>query len=207
MPALAADLGGAHGATSAAQTLVVRRGAPPANMSFPEQLIEFNVTAATLADLRGNMTLAFNNATSAPLPPDAGASAMREALAALPTVGEVEVFRHERFDGAGGAFSGLAWLVRFYSDGDPAHIGPQPDVIVDASGLSLDDGGRRRLALSDVLSLGVVTVSAGESPYDPADLTETALTNTVLLTSEDAASVNGTNEAEQPIAYVAPVHV
>jgi len=207
MPALAADLRGAHGVTSAAQTLVVRRGAPPANMSFPEQLIEFNVTAATLADLRGNMTLAFNNATSAPLPPDAGASAMREALAALPTVGEVEVFRHERFDGAGGAFSGLAWLVRFYSDGDPAHIGPQPDVIVDASGLSLDDG-RRRLALSDVLRLGVVTVSAGESPYDPADLTETALTNTVLLTSEDEASVaNGTDEAEQPIAFVPPVHV
>ena len=124
---------------------------------------------------------------------------MTTALMGLRTVGELEVFRTD-------TDTSRVWQIRFYSDGDPAHIGPQPDVIVDASGLSLDDG-RRRLALSDVLRLGVVTVSAGESPYDPADLTETALTSTVALTSEDEAAVNGTDEAEQPIAFVPPVHV
>ena len=35
-----------------------------------------------------------------------------------------------------------------------------------------------------------------------------ALTSTVVLTSEDeAAVINGTDEAEQPIAFVPPVHV
>lgn len=126
----------------------------------------------------------------------------------LPTVGEVEIFRSEHYASVDGGFSGLSWLIRFYPDGNPAHIGPQPDVTVDASGLSLPGGDdRRRLDGDDELSFGVDTASEGESPYDPSDLTEEALTASVITTSADEAAVaNGTDDAEA-ISYVAPVHV
>ena len=250
MPLIGFDASAADGLTSAA-AMRLRVGSAPANMSFPEQRISFNVSAATLAALQGSLTLTFDNATSGPLPPNVSATQMREALAAvshtrtrmhtrmhsharpsipslhctrlpflsrnvrgtrppaqLPTIGEIEVFRSEYTDGVDGAFSGLSWLIRFYADGNPAHIGPQPAVTVDASGLSLPGGDdRRRLDGDDELSFGVDTTSAGESPYDPDDLTEEALTSSVVTTSADeAAVVNGTDDAEA-ISFVAPVHI
>merc|ERR1719460_926800 len=105
-------------------------------MTFPEQRVGFNATASLLESLEGGVMLSFDNATTAPFAPDASATEVREKLEALPTVGECEVFREETLDDAG-ALAGLAWLVRFYAVGEPAHIGPQPPLLVDASNLSV----------------------------------------------------------------------
>jgi cysteine-rich repeat protein len=133
-----------------AQTLLLQRGTAPPNMTFPEQRVGFNATASLLESLEGGVMLSFDNATTAPFAPDASATEVREKLEALPTVGECEVFREETLDDAG-ALAGLAWLVRFYAVGEPAHIGPQPPLLVDASNLSVasstSDDGRRRLQL------------------------------------------------------------
>ena len=200
MPLIALDTSLAHGALLA-ETTVQQAGSAPPNMSFPEFKVELNASTALLATLEGGMRLSFDNATTELLPPDASATQVRVALQALPTVGEIEVFRTQ-------SSSGLAWLVRFYAVGEPAHIGPQPPLLVDASNLTISSA-RRRLAGASVSSLfAVATESAGESPFDPADSSEEALLAS-SGTSSDEAAANGTaNEVSaRAIAFVQPVHV
>ena len=116
-------------------TETVRVGTSPPNTTYPEKKITLSVSAETLANLQGGLTLTFAGDTTAPLPPDASATVVREALTDLNSIGECEVFREELYNGAQ-SFVGLAWTVRFYDFGDPQHIGPQPEITVNTSGLS-----------------------------------------------------------------------
>jgi cysteine-rich repeat protein len=212
MPLIALDTSRAHGALLA-ETTVQQAGAAPPNMSFPEFKVELNASTALLAALEGGMRLSFANATTELLPPDASATQVRLALQALSTVGEIEVFRTQ-------SARGLAWRVRFYAVGEPAHIGPQPPLFVDASNLTLSSAyvsgvgagasARRRLAGASVSALfAVATENAGESPFDPTDSSEEALLASSATLSDEAAANGTANGAltATAITYVTPVHV
>ena len=72
-------------------------------MTFPEQRLVLNGSAATLAALRGTITLGFDGETSAPFAPNASATEVRLAIQACPSkVGDIEVFTREVRDGDGG---------------------------------------------------------------------------------------------------------
>ena len=88
-------------------------------------MISLGVPENILSNLVGGLRLSFDNSSTELIAPGASATAMRLALMALDEIGEVEVFREELNDESG-TFTGLQWTVRFYSEGDPAHIGPQP---------------------------------------------------------------------------------
>ena len=66
---------------------------------------------------------------------------------AISTIGEVEVFRHEVY--RGDTFGGLTYLVRFYDEGDPPHIGPQPPLTVNTSGVVFNGASSRRRRLAE----------------------------------------------------------
>jgi len=206
LPLVSLDAGAVVGVQVATVT-ALQKGLPPPSTTFPEQAITLRVDTNTLADLIGDMSLKFDNATTRTFPPNASATAMREALQELHEIGEVEVFREELAD-ADGAFAGLQWTVRFYSDGDPAHIGPQPTLELDASGLSLastQGEERRQLSLASLgITTGVETTVVGESPFDPADSSDEAARAQVV---EDEAVANGTDSTTQAIAFVSVVHI
>ena len=96
------------------------------------------------------------------MPINVSAAGMTAALMELETVGELEVFKTE-------SSSYREWLIRFYSEGDPAHIGPQPAITVNASTVS--PGGARRRRLS-ALSLVVDSVSEGSSTLTVGNVTQ-----------------------------------
>ena len=87
---------------------------------------------------------------------------MTAALMHLETVGELEVFKTE-------SSTYREWLIRFYSEGDPAHIGPQPPISVNASTVSAGGARRRRLSM---LSLVVDSVSDGSSTLTVGNVTQ-----------------------------------
>lgn len=203
MPLTQLNVDGVAGANSY-WTEVITRGSAPPNMSFPEQVITVSAPDETFVALTGALTLSFKNATTAPLLPNASATAVRVALQALPTVGEIEVIREELSDKGSGAFAGVAWTVRFYAAGSPSHIGPQPSLVVDASGISLPWSSRRRsLAEGSGFTIGVSTASEGTSPFDPTDASDEAAS---AMTADVVISTNATLEAEV-IGYVVPVHI
>ena len=178
-------------------------------MTFPEQRLVLNGSAATLAALRGTITLGFDGETSAPFAPNASATEVRLAIQACPSkVGDIEVFTREVRDGDGGVTS-RQWIVRFYPSGAPAHIGPQPRLVVDASALTVDGGGGGRRELStEVGDIGSVVVevdelSEGETPFDPADASDDAIETAIEL---NATETDDTPDAEA-VTYAPPVHV
>ena len=196
-------------ATAGVQEVAVsalQKGAAPPNMTYPEQAISLGVSADTMADLLGEMALSFDNATTAPFPPNASATAVREALQGLEAIGEVEVFRSLMSDG-NGTFAGLTWAVRFYDSGYPKHIGPQPPLTLDVSGLSLaSQGARRNRQLSALgITVAVETTVEGDSPYDPADSSDDAARASVEV--DDASSSNETESSVSALAYTPPVHI
>ena len=69
--------------TVQASVEVVRRGQPPVNYSFPEQMIEFNATDEDLAALSGGIRLSFRDQTTDVLPLNASATEMRLKLMVL----------------------------------------------------------------------------------------------------------------------------
>ena len=168
-----------------------------------------NGSAATLAALRGTITLGFDGETSAPFAPNASATEVRLAIQACPSkVGDIEVFTREVRDGDGGVTS-RQWIVRFYPSGAPAHIGPQPRLVVNASALTVDGGGGGRRELStEVGDIGSVVVevdelSEGETPFDPADASDDAIETAIEL---NATETDDTPDAEA-VTYAPPVHV
>ena len=190
---------------------VVQKGQPPVNVTFAEQTLTLNASAATFDQLTGNMTLMFENATTAGVPPNASATEMREALMELETIGEVEVFRRELMEGPAGALSGIAWDVRFYDNGLPQHKGPQPDIIIDPTNLELSSSSssaaasRRQLSALGI-SLGVATTVAGESValLEAAELEDAG--------PEPTIEYNPTNESDgsgeiESVSYLPPVHI
>ncbi len=186
----------------------VREGAPPPGLNYPEQAISLGVPENILSNLVGGFRLSFDNSSTELIPPDASATAMRIALMALDVIGEVEVFRNELSDESGN-FSGFEWTVRFYSEGDPAHIGPQPLLALDASSLALNTSGqgagRRQLSSLADLGITVDTQSTvdGQSPFDPADASDE--TAAALMVGDDA--VSNQTDAVTTVAYTPPVHV
>ena len=204
LPLLSLDVSGVSGLHTH-QVIAIQKGAAPPNMTYPEQTISLVVSASTLADLLGGVKLSFRNATTAPFAPNASAMAMREALMALDTVGEIEVFRIDLRDGDG-AFAGLEYTVRFYPNGHPAHIGPQPTLELDLSELTLASQGpnRRQLqSLADLgISAGVTTTVEGETPFDPADSSDDAARAQVK--ADDPIPTNET-EADTEAIEVTPV--
>ena len=206
LPLIGLDVGGLTGLQDASVT-PLQKGAAPLNMTYPEQAVTLGVSATVLADLNGTLALRFDNATTGPLPPDASATAVRTALQELENVGEVEVFRTELRD-TNGAFAGLRWTVRFYAAGSPPHIGAQPPLELDASGLSRTSAGGGRRQLSDLASLGItvtsVTTVVGESPFDPAEASDEAALETLV---EDTPLPSNETDEAATLAFVPPVHV
>jgi len=205
LPLISLDTSAVAG-VQAATVSALQKGQAPPNMTFPEQAISLGISADNFAALIGEMTLTFDNSTTAPFSPNASATVVREALQELDLIGEVEVFREELIDGAGD-FAGIKWTVRFYSEGDPPHIGPQPTLQLDASGLSLASQGvgRRKLSLADLgISVGVVTTVAGETPFDPADASDEAAQAQVVV--DNPISSNETNNADA-VAFTPVAHI
>ena len=182
-------------------------GLPPVNFSFPEQAIEINATSDLVSSLSGNLLLDFDGEQTVPLPFNASerrptANEVREALMGLPTIGECEVFRYDYDDGSGGIY-GMKWLVRFYAEGDPPHMGKQPSILVNTSQLTEGGSGGgegRRLLGGLSLTIGVETTSEGETPFSPID--EDALT----IVDDFETDPNATNDANA-ISYSPPVHI
>ena len=166
MPPLGLVAANLTGLRSHSSTVLVQ-GQPPVNFSFPEQLITLNATAESIALRGGGLSFHFNGAqTSTTVPVDASATQLRECLSTMSTIGEIEVFRSQ------GDF-GISWLVRFYAEGYPAHIGPQPTIYVNVSqivALPASSTGRRLSGGCQALecfSVGVQTTAQGTSPFAP----------------------------------------
>ena len=109
------------------------------------------------------------------IPINVSAAGMTAALMALETVGELEVFKTE-------SNTYREWLIRFYSEGDPAHIGPQPPISVNASTVSAGGARRRRLSM---LSLVVDSVSEGSSTLTVGNVTQVDDVTANSTVSED----------------------
>lgn len=209
LPLIALDVNGLAGVRNT-HVFALQKGAARPNGTYPEQTASLGCSADTLADLVGGITLSFRNSTTVPLAPNASATVVREALQALDVIGEIEVFRVE-LSGADGAFAGLQWTIRFYDAGYPAHVGPQPSLLLDPSGLSLaSHGGTRRsrqlqsLSLAELgITVGVEVTVAGENP-DTSDTSDDGLRATVV--HEDVGG-NTTVITAEAIAYVPVVHI
>ena len=183
----------------------LRKGAAPVNLTYPEQAISLGVSADKMADLVGTMAFSFGNTTTAPFPPNASATVVRKALQGLDAIGEVEVFRSQLND-ANGVFAGLKWAVRFYDLGYPKHIGPQPPLTLDTSGLSLaSQGARRNRQLTDLGIQVLVEITVeGDSPFDPADSSDAAARASIEV---DNPASNETVSSVSAVAYAPPVHI
>jgi hypothetical protein len=183
---------------------VVQEGSAPVNFSFPEQQISLRASSQALASLGGGMTISFRNVTTAVFPVNATASEMRDALMDIEPIGEIEVFRTEIMEGpANATFAGLLWTVRFYADGNPPHMGPQPDLVLNLGNLIVPStsSGRRRLQLSSILTVSTVVTASGSTPgqkvlqlptatwYALKGLAETATQPRHLLASAAAVHV------------------
>ena len=118
------------------------------------------------------------------MPISTSAAAMTAALMALDTVGEVEVFKTE-------SSTHREWLIRFYSEGDPAHIGAQPFVTVNASTVRVGGARRRRLA---ALALVVDSVAEGSSSLAVGNVSQ-------------ADDVTANSNVSEAVAVTPVVHV
>ena len=179
------------------ETDVVQRGQPPVNFSFPEQRIEINATSDVIASIEGGLSFHFNGAqTSTFAPVNATATELRECLSTMATIGEIEVFRETNP-------YGLSWLVRFYSEGDPPHIGAQPPISINTSAIIVTaSGSGRRLSSLGGLSVATTITEVGTTTFSAEQVSEDALSLTVV---EDYTGANSTEVT--PISFVRPVHV
>ena len=123
----------------------------------------------------------------------ATATEMRECLSTMSTIGEIEVFieRNEY---------GLAWLVRFYAEGDPTHMGPQPPITVNASLITLASSSLRvrRLQGLDELVITTTVTETGTTPFAEVDDAE-------LTIVDDYQTTNGS--VVEALSYTPPVHI
>ena len=88
--------------------------------------------------------------------------------------------------------------MRFYSEGAPAHIGPQPPILVDASDLLLPTGRRRMQSVTSLFS--VVTTASGDEPAG------FSVANEAELEAVETVGTNASTTAEA-VSFVAPVHI
>ena len=180
------------------ETAVLQLGRAPANFSFPEQRIEVNATADVIAALEGGLSFHFNGEqTSTTIPLNGTATQLRDCLSTMRTIGEIEVFIEP-------TAAGFVWLVRFYAEGDPAHIGPQPSIIVNTSQLvsrgGSSSGRRLSAALSTGLTVSTVITSEGTTPFSAADTDDSSITVVNDYEGVNSSSVDA-------IVYQPPLHI
>ena len=193
-------------------SMVTQRGQPPNNFSFPEQLISLNATRALLVTLSGGLSFHFNGKqTTTTVPIMASATEVRECLRTMDTIGEIEVFREDK---TVGDVDVISWLVRFYAEGDPPHIGPQPTIYVNASEVfqnetaALPAATRRRLSGCTALTcfaVGVQTTAQGTSPF-LVDAGGEGKIEGASVTA-DYNGQNTTGVGVQTLTYVSPTHI
>ena len=181
LPLLVFDLADVGNLLSS-EVSVLQPGTAPEGFNFPEQKISIDATAEEIDALTGEFALEFNGAVSQLIPINASAAVMTAALVALDTVGEVEVFKSSTH---------REWLIRFYSEGDPAHIGPQPFITVNASTVSASTNARRRQLFESPLV--VTLVSEGSTTLEVGNVTQ-----------EDDITANSTDAEELTVTTVVP---
>ena len=183
LPLLVLDLADVGNLLSS-EVSVLQPGTAPEGFDFPEQKISIDATAEEINALTGEFALEFNGAVSQLMPINASAAVMTAALVALDTVGEVEVFKTE-------SSTHREWLIRFYSEGDPAHIGPQPFITVNASTVSASTNARRRQLFESPLV--VTLVSEGSTTLEVGNVTQ-----------EDDITANSTDAEELTVTTFVP---
>jgi hypothetical protein len=200
LPALglnASELVGASG-----KVTVEREGTSPVGYTYDEQTIELRVPPPfILADLIGGFTLAFQLFETEPITPGCTAHELAIALRALASIGEIEVFKNESKSDEATA----VYTVRFYPDGQPAHVGTQPQLWVNVSGLGLglDDSPARRRRLGDEslsIESSVSTAVVATSPFDGDD-------NEALMYASEESPSNASEVTLLPVEVLPVVHV
>ena len=157
-----------------AEASVLERGAfssdPNTNGTFPEQRITFGGTPQQLRDAAPSVffEVGFGGETApTTLGLDASATEVREALMGLTTVGELEVFR---FDTP----TAREYLIRFYAEGDPAHL--KVDTLVNVTFVDGGSSGRRhRRELSGVIVIIDEVDSGSSEATDDAEASTTKI--------------------------------
>ena len=166
-----------------AEASVLERGAfssdPNTNGTFPEQRITFGGTPQQLRDAAPSVffEVGFGGETApTTLGLDASATEVREALMGLTTVGELEVFR---FDTP----TAREYLIRFYAEGDAAHL--KVDTLVNVTFVDGGSSGRRhRRELSGVIVIiDEVDSGSSEATDDAEASTTTSLAPTPPATA------------------------
>ena len=188
-----------------AEASVLERGAfssdPNTNGTFPEQRITFGGTPQQLRDAAPSVffEVGFGGETApTTLGLDASATELREALMGLTTVGELEVFR---FDTP----TAREYLIRFYAEGDPAHL--KVDTLVNVTFVDGGSSGRRhRRELSGVIVIIDEVDSGSSEATDDAEAS-----GDDALAGADAAG-NGTVAAdddfeEETLDFTPVIHV
>jgi cysteine-rich repeat protein len=138
---------------------VTAEALPIDDVIFAQQVLSLTVSNSS-ADSRAplvseaNMTLSFENATTAVLPVTASASDVYEALRDLPGIGRMDV--HDLLQPYNAPGLVREFLLVFYIDGDVAHLAPVPVVQVQLSATGYG-------ALLDY-SAEVVVTEQGEAP-------------------------------------------
>ena len=169
---------GATSGLAQATVDIERPGSYPEGYMLAEQKVRLISSDGSLDGIGGDFTLSLDGESTAPIAPDASATAVRQALAELSTVGDVEVFREEV------STAERAWLVRFYLSGEPAHLGPvatmaasstvsgrmarqlQADLFVGPTVKHSESAGQetgRRLQQASVV---IEVIAVGSSPFD-----------------------------------------
>lgn len=183
LPLLAIDTSAAQNIKHAEVTALTK-GTPPGEFTFPEQSLVISGTAGEIAALDGDFALSFNGRATALIPVNVSGAAMTTALMELETVGEVEVFRTD-------TATSRTWLLRFYAEGDPAHIGAQPPIEVNASTVTTSGSRRRRLSVG----LSSSVVSSGSTP-------STFTTGNLSTTEDDLSNSTGEAVTVTPVVHV-----
>lgn len=117
--------------------------------------------------IEGAFVLEFGEETTEPLPSDAGASTVREALESLSTIEKVDVERSD-MDISGG----FTWTIRFLEEGARIHRGDVPPLMIQSS---LTGGGSTAtptVTVAEVrkgtsMEVQTIAITAGGASVDP----------------------------------------
>ena len=118
--------------------------------------------------IEGTFVLKFGGETTEPLPSDADASTVREALESLSTIEKVDVKRSSDVDISGG----FTWTIRFLEEGARIHRGDVPPLMVQST---LTGGGSTAtptVTVAEVrkgtfMEVQTIAITAGGASVDP----------------------------------------
>ncbi|CAN0399227.1 unnamed protein product, partial [Ectocarpus sp. 8 AP-2014] len=149
----------------------------------------------------GTFTLAFNGGVSEPLPWNASAASVEQALESLPQVGDVTVVAetHQKSDAGddNSSVTAVSWTVEFTTVGTPANIGDLPLLEADGSFLT---GTTVGVSVEEI-STGCceVEVSAnGGADYTSTGADGTGSSTTAAFRYQDRATVRSVMPSSGP---------